>query len=94
MSNWAFMVMTSLAWSLKAWLALLLPIHPFWRIEHGAQRQRLLGMEFRTFLNSLIRVPALVVRTGRRIWCEFVAWTEDIALVLRASEALRVLRLE
>jgi hypothetical protein len=28
-SNWAFMVMTSLAWSLKAWLALLLPIHPF-----------------------------------------------------------------
>jgi len=93
-SNWAFMVMTSLAWSLKAWLALLLPIHPFWRSEHGAHRQRLLGMEFRTFLNSLIRVPALVVRTGRRIWCRFVAWTEDLALIVRASDALRVLRLE
>lgn len=93
-SNGAFMVMTSLAWSLKAWLALLLPIHPFWRIQHGAERERILGMEFRTFLNAIVRVPALVVRTGRRIWCKFVAWTEDLALVLRASEALRTVRLE
>ena len=29
-SNWAYMVMASLAWSLKAWAALLLPEHPRW----------------------------------------------------------------
>lgn len=94
LSNWAFMVMTSLAWSLKAWLALLLPLHPFWRSEHAAQRTRILGMGFRTFLNAIVRIPALVVKTGRRIWCRFVAWTEDLTLVLRASEALRSVRLE
>jgi len=93
-SNWSFMVMTTLAWSLKAWLALLLPIHPFWRVEHAAQRERILGMEFRTFLNAIVRIPALIARTGRRIWCTFVAWTEDIALVMRASEMLRTVRLE
>ena len=27
-SNWAFMVMTTLAWDLKAWWALLLPEKP------------------------------------------------------------------
>lgn len=93
-SNWAFMVMTSLAWSLKAWLALLLPIAPFWRTRHTAERRRLLGMEFRTFLNALIRVPALIVRTGRRIWCRAVAWTDSIPILFRASDALRALRLE
>ena len=27
-ANWAYMTMTSLAWSLKAWCALLLPVPP------------------------------------------------------------------
>ncbi|HXG57680.1 MAG TPA: transposase [Thermoanaerobaculia bacterium] len=29
-ANWAYMLMTALAWNLKAWLALLLPISPRW----------------------------------------------------------------
>jgi hypothetical protein len=31
LSTWAYMVMASLAWSLKAWAALLLPEHPRWQ---------------------------------------------------------------
>ena len=35
-SNWAYMVIASLAWTLKAWTALLLPVHGRWRQRHGA----------------------------------------------------------
>jgi hypothetical protein len=93
-SNWAYMVMTALAWSLKAWLALILPISPFWAAKHKAERQRILGMEFRTFLNAFIRIPALIVRTGRRIWYRVVAWAENLSTLFRAADALRVARLE
>ena len=37
-SNWAYMVMTSLAWTLKAWSALLLPVTPRHRESHAAAR--------------------------------------------------------
>ena len=37
LSNWAYMVMASLAWSLKAWAALLLPEAGRWsRMLHPA----------------------------------------------------------
>jgi len=29
-ANWAYMVMAALAWSIKAWCALLLPVHQRW----------------------------------------------------------------
>jgi hypothetical protein len=73
-ANWAYMVMASLAWSLKAWSALLLP-------ETGGNRQRLreeksklLRMDFATFRRAIVAVPAQVVRTGRRIVCRLLGW--------------------
>jgi hypothetical protein len=45
-SNWAYMVMASLAWSLKAWSALLVPVHPRWAERHRAEKRSLLRMEF------------------------------------------------
>ena len=59
LSNWAYMVITALAWNLKAWYGLLLP-----QRERGLE---LLKMEFRRFLHALILVPAQIVRAGRRI---------------------------
>ena len=56
-SNWAYMVMASLAWSLKAWSALLLPEHPRWAARHRAEKRSLLRMEFSTFCVALIQVP-------------------------------------
>ena len=34
--TWAYMVMASLAWGLKAWAALLPPEHPLWAEKHRA----------------------------------------------------------
>jgi hypothetical protein len=74
LSNWAYMVMASLAWSLKAWTALLLPEDGRWKEKHHAEKQRLLRMEFPTFQRALIEVPAQVIRTGRKIVCRLLAW--------------------
>jgi hypothetical protein len=65
-SNWAYMLMTSLAWSLKAWLALSVPETGRWKIRRHEEKFRLLKMEFRTFVTAIIRIPCQIVRTSRR----------------------------
>lgn len=56
-SNWAYLGMASLAWSLKAWSALLLPEHGRWSEKHRAEKRSLLRMEFSTFCVAMIQVP-------------------------------------
>lgn len=77
LSNEAYMLMTSLAWNLKAWLALSLPEPASEGPQREARRREkhaLLKMEFRTFLNYFIRVPAQVLKTGRRLIVRLMAW--------------------
>ena len=75
LSNAAYMLMTALAWNLKAWLALWLPTQPGrWHEQHQAQKQQLLGLEFRTFVNHFLRVPAQIVKLGRRTTVRLLAW--------------------
>jgi hypothetical protein len=75
LSNGAYMLMTALAWNLKAWLALSLSAEQGEKpVEHKALKHRLLGIEFRTFVNSFMRIPAQVVQTGRRIVVRLLAW--------------------
>jgi len=75
LSNGAYMLATSLAWNLKAWLALSLEVKPGrGHAEQQAQKKELLGLEFRTFVNYFLRLPAQVVKTGRRIIVRLLAW--------------------
>lgn len=90
-SNWAYMVMTSLAWNLKAWLALWPATSGSGR-EQATQRQeqqRVLRMEFKTFVNHLMRIPAIVAHTGRRIVVRLIGWTTLQPLLFRVLEAVR-----
>jgi hypothetical protein len=73
-SNWAYMVIASLAWSLKAWVALLVPEHARWRERHRHEKQHLLRMDFATFRQALIQIPAQIIRTGRRIVYRLLSW--------------------
>lgn len=91
-ANWAYMVMTAIAWSLKAWLALVLPTKGRWSERREEERDRVLKMEFRTFLNWMIRIPAQVLRTGRRTVVRFLGWTPLLAALLRGSDAVRAMR--
>jgi hypothetical protein len=88
-SNWAYMVMASLAWTLKAWLALSLPQEGRWAALHRQQKQAVLKMEFKKFLNAFVRVPCQIVRTGRKVVYRLLAWNPWQPVFLRAVEALR-----
>jgi hypothetical protein len=85
-SNWAYMVMAALAWSLKAWLALLLPEGGRWAQKHKQEKTTVLKMEFKKFINSFVRIPAQIVKTGRRIIYRLLAWNPFQHVFMRAVE--------
>jgi hypothetical protein len=86
LSNGAYMLMTALAWNLKAWLALSLSAEQGEKlVEHKALKHRLLGIEFRTFVNSFLRIPAQVVQTGRRTVVRLLAWNTWQPVFFRLS---------
>src|ERR1035438_6484565 len=53
-SNWAYMVMTALAWNLKAWAALRLPEAGRWKEKYRLEKAWLLGLEFKAFLHVMV----------------------------------------
>jgi hypothetical protein len=72
LSNWAYMVMSALAWNLKAWYGLLVP--------HRERGLELVKMEFRGFLQAIVWLPAQIVRSGRRILYRLLGyngWLKD-----------------
>jgi len=83
-SNWAYMVMASLAWTLKAWFALMAR-----RVE---DRAKLLAMEFRGFLNGIVRIPCQIIRTGRRILYRILGYNQWTSLFLTTFGRIRRLR--
>jgi hypothetical protein len=87
-SNWAYMVMGSLAWSLKAWSALLVPVTPRHRAQHEAERRTLLRMEFATYCGAFIQMPCQIVRTGRRLIYRLLSWNPWQGVFLRLVERL------
>jgi hypothetical protein len=87
-ANWAYMVIAALAWSMKAWMALSLPVSLRWRERHEAERRAWLRMDFRTFRNAVVDIPVQILRSGRqRIW-RFLAWRPHLSVVLRLLDAL------
>lgn len=85
-SNWAYMVMASLAWTLKAWVALALPEEPRHAKEHRAEKPSLLRMEFATFRAAMIEMPCQIVRTGRRLIDRLLSWNPWQGAFLRLVE--------
>jgi hypothetical protein len=83
-SNWAYMVMTSLAWNLKAWFGMLLPDR-----ERGLE---LVRMEFRRFLHAIVLLPAQIVRSGRKIIYRILSYNSWVKDLFAAWEHLRCLQ--
>jgi len=90
-SNWAYMVMASLAWTLKAWFALLLPARGRWKQKHRKEKATVLRMGFKRFVNAFVRVPCQVVRTGRRLVYRLLSWNSWQPVFLRGVDALHTM---
>jgi Transposase DDE domain group 1 len=81
-SNWAYMVISALAWNLKAWYGLLVPNR-----ERGIE---LVKMEFRRFLHAIMLLPCQVVRTARRVIYRILSynsWLQDFFAAWERLEA-------
>jgi hypothetical protein len=81
LSNWAYMVIASLAWDLKAWYGMLLPYRHI-----GLQIMR---MEFKRFINTFIRIPCLIIKSGRRICYRLVGYNGQLKHTLNFSQMLK-----
>ena len=89
-SNWAYMVMTALAWDLKAWWALLLPEGRGRHQEsYRADKLWVLGLEFKTFVQAFVGLPCQIVRTGRRLVYRLLSWNPYQPLFFRLVGVLR-----
>src|SRR5260370_40476751 len=78
LSNWAYMVIASWAWNLKAWYGLLTPDQ-----TKGAEIVR---MEFKRFLLSFVQLPCQIVKSGRRVVYRILADRADLMFFLRTFE--------
>ena len=87
-SNEAYMAMASLAWTLKAWFALILPETGRWAGKHQAEKYKVLGMSFKSFMNGFIRMPAQIVRSGRQIIFRLLDWNPLRHIFFRAVDAI------
>jgi hypothetical protein len=89
LSNWAYMVIASLAWSLKAWTALMMPVSPRHAAKHKAEKRSLLRMEFATFCAAIIQMPCQIVKSGGRLIYRLLSWNPWQGALLRLVERLQ-----
>jgi hypothetical protein len=88
LSNWAYMLCASLAWSLKAWFALLLPERGRWGEKYRREKQLVLSMEFKTFFNAFMLIPVQIVRQGRKIIYRLLSWNPWQTVFFRVVDRL------
>ena len=89
-SNWAYMLMTSVAWNLKAWTALLIPVEKENQAEHRAEKKRLTTMEFRTFQTAIIQIPCQIIRHARRTIHRLLNWNDYTPAFFRLCKVLKL----
>ena len=83
-SNWAYMVIASLAWSLKAWFGMLQPC--------AVNREGLLRMEFKRFLNQVMLIPSQIVTTARRIHVRLLGFSHQMRILFASLKSTGKLR--
>jgi len=97
LSNWAYMVMASLSWTLKAWYGLMLPEatgrgaagHPSTRQRRREQKRQIIRMEFKAFVANLVRLPCQIIRSGRRLIYRLLSYNPWQEVLLSGAAAWR-----
>jgi len=91
-SNGAYMVMAALAWNLKCWLALSITESggPAAREKRRADKQRLVRMDFSTFRQTLLDIPAQILTRGRRLIYRLLTWTPSLESLFRVHACVSI----
>ncbi len=76
-ANRAYMVIASLAWGLKAWYGMLMP--------NRALGLSIIRMEFKRFVHTFIKIPCLILKSGRAITYLIIGYNNQIESMLNMS---------
>lgn len=69
-SNWAYMVIATLAWNIKSWFAMMM--------HRKQDRRDYIRMEFRRFLHGIILIPAMIIRRARAITVRLIGYQPSL----------------
>ena len=83
-SNWAYMVIATLAWNIKSWFAMMM------HLQHD--RERYISMEFRRFLHSIILIPCRVVRRARSVVIRLIGYQPTLDRLFSAWQTIERIR--
>jgi len=90
-SNWAYMVIASLAWNLKIWSGLM--IKPSGtakqKEEQAAIKNKLIGMDFSTFRDRVLMVPAQIIRRSRTLVYRLLSYRPSVDWLLLIDRDVR-----
>ena len=83
-SNWAYMVIASLAWNLKIWSGLLITPSGTGKQkeEQAAIKNKLIGMDFTTFRDRVLMVPAQIIRRSRTLVYRLLSYRPSVDWLL------------
>ncbi len=89
-SNWAYMLMTALAWNLKAWWALALPAKAGrWCERHQQEKRWVQRLEFRSFVQAFVHIPCQIIKTSRQLVYRLLGWNQHLPIFFRLLDVLR-----
>ncbi|MCH7915805.1 MAG: hypothetical protein IH856_22675 [Deltaproteobacteria bacterium] len=84
LSNWAYMVISALAWNLKAWYGLM--------VQAQSKKKDILRMEFKRFLLSYIQIPCQVLKTCRSLVYRILTYSEHLATFIETFAYIKRLK--
>jgi hypothetical protein len=78
------MVTAALAWNIKSWFAMTM--------HRKTDRRDYIRMEFRRFLESIILIPAMVMRRARAITVRLIGYTPGLDRLFSAWNTIERIR--
>ena len=89
-SNWAYMVIASPSWSLKIWSGLVIrPRGSSQKKQQQAEtKRRVIRMDFHTFCQRLIQIPAQIIRRSRQLVYRLLSYRESMEPLLLIHDNL------
>lgn len=90
-SNWAYMVIASLAWNLKVWSGLMIkPTGPAkQKKQQEAIKQQIIRMDFSTFCNRILMVPAQIIRGARSLVYRLLSYRPSVDVLMLIDASVR-----
>jgi hypothetical protein len=85
-SNWAYMVIATLAWNIKSWYAMMM--------HHKEDRRTYIAMELRRFTTHLITIPAMVIRRARSITIRIIGYQPSLGRLFSAWRTIERTRFD